>query len=112
MYGVLTQNNYTPLATDTMASFLSSAVEFTGYSETTRPQFIGVTTGANTTNAASKMEYTINANGTIRGVALSTSGVKGGTGGTGFSFLLLSTPRTVSIGDTIALQYDFTSYSE
>lgn len=104
-------NNYTPLDTDVMATFLTTVSEFTTYDETARQLYVPVVSTVNTSNVASKAVFTINATGIVRGVFLSTTSVKGSTAGSLISAKLLAAAKNVAAGDTLSIQYDFTSSS-
>jgi len=97
-------------STDTMASH--SWVEFTGYSQATRPSAVFATaTIANpsiVTNAASVAVYTITAGGIIAGAFLTSNNAKSGATGTLFSGSnFTSGNRTVVSGDTVNVLYTF-----
>ena len=97
-------------AANTMASH--SWVEFTGYSQATRPAAVfPAATTANpsvVTNAASVATFTITAGGIIAGAFLTSESAKSGTTGTLFSGSnFASGDRTVLSGDTVFVTYIF-----
>lgn len=111
-YGLLTTGTGTPMLSSTLPTYLASNPEFTGYSESVRPTYTATITGANVTNTAAKMTFTINASGTVRGVMLATNNVKGSTTGVAASILLLGSAKTVASGDSLTLEYNFQAYSD
>lgn len=94
------ENNYTPVAGDTMAAFPAAAGEVTAYAETTRPAWNEAAASAGvTTNAASTATFTFNATKTLYGAGLSSSSVKGGTSGVLGSAAKFSASKGVDSGD-------------
>lgn len=103
--------NITPTQNDVMATFLTNALEFTGYAETQREQLVAVVTSGNVSNTTNKAEFTINATGTIRGVFLSTNNVKNGTSGVLVSAKRFDVDRTVNVGDILQIEWNLTTSS-
>ena len=110
-YMGLYANNYSPQATDTMATLNSVASEVTAYNEVSRPIYNGVVADGNVSNTASKALFTANGTVTARGAFLSTSSVKGGTAGSLGSLALFSNPKSLTTGDTLTVEYIFASTS-
>ena len=103
---------YTPVSGVTAATFTSSATEITsaseGYTETTRRPWTSVAaSGGVTDNVADRAAFTIaSANEiTIRGAALLSDPVKGGTNGVLMSIARFANPRTESGGNIFNLGY-------
>lgn len=94
------ENNYTPVAGDTMAAFPAAAGEVTAYAEATRPAYNEATPSAGViTNSANPAVFTFNATKTLFGAALSSSSVKGGTTGVLGSAAKFAASRSVDSGD-------------
>jgi len=106
----LYSNNYTPVATDVMGTFLTSASEFTDYSGS-RVQYNPVVAGASVSNTASKAVFTASGNGTVRGAFMSTSSVKNATAGSLISASLFSSAKSLTAGDTLTVEYVFAGSS-
>ncbi len=103
---------YTPVAGVTAATFTSAATEITsaseGYTETTRRPWNSVAaSGGVTDNVADRAAFTIaSANEiTIRGAALLSDPVKGGTNGVLMSIARFTNARTESSGNVFNLGY-------
>lgn len=104
-------NNYTPVSTDLMSTFLTSASEVVGYSEAARPSYTPVVSGVSVSNTASKAVFTANASATARGAFISTSAVKNGVAGSLITAALFTAPKILSVGDTLTVEYLFTGSS-
>ncbi len=111
LYIGLYSNNYTPVSTDVMGTFLTSASEFTTYSEIARVQYNPVVAGASVSNTASKAVFTASASGTVRGAFMSTSSVKNATAGSLISASLFSSAKSLTAGDTLTVEYVFAGSS-
>lgn len=103
---------YTPVAGLTAATFPSAATEITGmtegYTETLRRPWMSVTaSGGVTDNVADRAAFTIASAGelTIRGAALLSDSVKGGTNGVLLSAARFTNARTESAGNIFNLGY-------
>ena len=103
---------YTPVSGVTASTFTSSATEITsaseGYTETTRRPWTSVAaSGGVTDNVADRAAFTIaSANEVvIRGAALLSDPVKGGTNGVLVSIARFASPRTESAGNIFNLGY-------
>ncbi len=95
-----------PDATWTMSNQGTTWNEFTGYSETTRQEFVdGAISSHRIDNSASKASFSINAAGTIYGAFLTTDSTKGGTAGTLLCVDDFATSRSVASGDTVNVTY-------
>lgn len=109
-YCGLFEGNYTPLETDTMATFPASSTESTAYTETTRPEWIEAAPAAGAiSNTASKAVFTINATKTFYGALLSSSPVKGGVAGTLLSAARFSTSKTMDNAEVLRVTGTITS---
>lgn len=83
-YVGLYTNAYTPLATDTAATFIGDAGEITEYVSSTRvPLRTAPAAGGSASNVLNKAEFEITGTAavTVRGGFISSSSVKGGTSG-------------------------------
>lgn len=103
---------YTPVSGVTAATFTSAATEITsaseGYTETTRRPWTSVAaSGGFTDNVADRAAFTIaSANEvTIRGAALLSDPIKGGTNGVLLSIARFTNARTESSGNVFNLGY-------
>jgi hypothetical protein len=103
------EGNYTPLATDTAATFTSAATECTAYDETTRQAFVEATSTAGLiTNAASKAVFTFNATKTIYGGFLASASAKSATTGSLLAAARFSPSRNVEPAFQLTLGYNVT----
>ena len=96
-------------ASDTLAAH-PGWTEITGYSEPTRQEYIEVRTGLTVDNSANKAIFSINASNTVGGAFITS--VNSGTSG----MLLAASAfangdKSVTSGDTIEVQYDFSASS-
>ena len=90
------EGNYTPLDTDTAATFPGSSTECTAYDEATRVAFVeGAPSGGIISNAGNEAVFTFNANKTIYGGFLISSSAKGATTGVLMSAARFSPSRVV-----------------
>lgn len=103
-------NNITPSSSLTGATFAGTAGEFTGYTESARPQWVPNGDASNQTmsNSNSPAEFTGGASAaTIRGGGLLTSAVKGSTTGV---VLVAAAPfaaaNPLNPGGTLKIKYD------
>lgn len=94
------ENNYTPVAGDTMAAFPAAAGEVTAYAEATRPIWNEAAPSAGViTNSANPAVFTFNATKTLYGAFLSSGSVKGGVTGVLVSAGKFTAPKGVDAGD-------------
>jgi hypothetical protein len=103
--------NYTPVAGDTAATFPGSATESSAYTSGTRPAFTAVEATQAVTNSASVATFTLNAGVTLYGAFLTSSSVKGGTGGVLFSAAQFPAPKVLANTDQCLLTYNFAGSS-
>lgn len=104
--------NYTPVATDTAASFPGNATETNGYTAGARPAFTpGSATGQQISNTASQAAFTFNTTLTIYGAFLASSAVIGGTTGVLFGAAQFGSSKSVVNNDQLMLAYTFTGAS-
>ena len=94
------ESNYTPDASDTMATLPGAANESTAYTELTRrPLVLGAVSGGSADNSASRAEFTGSTNGkTIYGGFIASSSTKGATVGTLLSVVKFATPKSFDAG--------------
>lgn len=105
----LFEGNYTPIAGDTMATFVASATESTAYDEVARVTWVEAAPSAGSiTNAASKAEFTINATKTIYGGFLSSASAKSATTGTLLSAARFTASKAVVDDDILRVTASLT----
>lgn len=101
------KGNYTPLATDTAATFPGNAQETTAYDGTTRVAVtFGTVTAGSVDNSASKAMLTASAAETWYGAALYSNPTKGATSGVLLAVQRFPAPRAMTIGSSIELTVD------
>lgn len=105
--GLLDNSGFTGIvATDTAASH-GGWVEFTGYSQSTRPLWgqvapgTGITTITNTTPAT----FDITGTGTLKGGFIISNSTKGGTSGKLWAAAAFPSPVAVTSGDQVKVTY-------
>lgn len=91
---------YTPQLTDTAANYVANAGEITtAYSEANRPTLVPDAPGSGSfVNAGTPAVFTFTADTTVRGGAIHSSAVKGGTTGILLSIVAAPTPKIVEAG--------------
>jgi hypothetical protein len=101
----LYNNNYAPIASDTMLTFSPSAGEETNYSESVRQTVIpdSVANGLYS-NYDNPAEFTFTASRTVRGGFICSASDKGGTGGLLLSGALFSSPRSISTDEVLRVK--------
>lgn len=106
------EGNYTPVATDTAATFPASATECTAYSQSTRVAYVAAAAASqNVTNSASPATFTFNATKMIYGASLNSVSTKSSTSGKLFAAARFSAAKSVSNSDQLLLTYSFTTSS-
>lgn len=106
------EGNYTPVATDTAATFVASATESTAYTATARQAWTPATaSGQSITNSANKASFTFNATKTIYGAFLSSASAQSATTGVLFSAAKFSAAKSVVANDQLLLTYTFSATS-
>jgi len=104
------EGNYVPLATDTAASFTSSATECTAYDEANRVEYTEAAASSQSiTNSASKATFTINNTKTVYGGFLQSSAGKSSATGTLMAAAKFGTARSVVSGDQLLITYTFSA---
>lgn len=100
------------VAGDTMAVH-GGWTENVSYSEATRPSIVlGTVASQSVDNSANKAVFTMNANGTITGVFVTTDSTKGGTTGILYGGgVFVQGSKTVSPSDTLNVTHTFTAAS-
>lgn len=102
------EGNYTPVGTDTAATFVASATESTAYSETVRQTLtLGTVSAGAADNSASPAQFTFTANKTIYGGFISSSAAKGGTTGTLLSAVKFASAKTLAADDILQITAGF-----
>jgi hypothetical protein len=100
----LYSGNYTPVITDTAATFPGSATEFTGYTNATRGALTaGAVSGGAWSNTATPFDFTFNTGGTIYGGFISSASAKSATTGTLLSAVKFSASKTVASGEILRI---------
>lgn len=113
-YVGLFSNNYTPVNTDTAATFPGDAGETTtAYSETTRPSWVEAGVSGNAIgNSASPAQFTFaDASTDVYGAFLVSSSTKGGTAGVLIAASRFSSLRTMLDTDVLNVKYTITASS-
>lgn len=101
-YVLIYEGNYTPVSTDTAATFPGLATECTAYAEATRPTWNeGAISTGSVSNTLNKAEFTINASKTIYGCALVSVATKGSTSGILLSAVKFGTSKAYTSGDVL-----------
>lgn len=108
-YVGLYKNNYTPIATNVMATFTGAGVaseSITEYSNVTRPAWVPAAVAAKTiTNSASPATFNISSGVTINGSFLSSSNAKGSNGGVLSAASKFATSRILQVDDVLNIIY-------
>lgn len=108
----LFEGNYTPVPTDTAATFPGAATECTAYAEAARQEWVeGSIVSGTLNNSASRAEFTSNANKTVYGGFVSSNPTKGATSGTLLSVVRFSSPKTFDSGSVLRVTAGFTMTS-
>lgn len=107
------QNNYTPVPTDTAATIVGNAGEFTGYSGGARPGFTPAlaTSTASITNSASQATFNFTGTATLYGVMLMSGATPGSNSGLLFSASQFPTPKPVASPDSLSITYTLNATS-
>lgn len=103
--------SYTPVSTDTAATFPASATEFTGYVETARQTLVlGTTSAGQVDNTASLATFTSPntvTGATVAGGFITSSPTKGATSGTLISAVRFSSPKPFDQGTVLKITAGF-----
>lgn len=104
--GLIDNTGFTALAAaDTMASH-GGWSEFTSYSQTARPSWtISNAAASGSLSSSSATSFTISADGTIRGMFLTSSSTKSGATGTLWATATEASGRAVANGQTLEVFY-------
>lgn len=109
------KNNFTPIATNVMATFPTAGVgneAVAEYTEAVRPAWLDAGVVAQTvSNTASPAVFTFGTAVTLYGAFLSSSSIKGGTTGVLFAASKFSAARSMLIGDILNVTYTITATS-
>jgi hypothetical protein len=90
------EGNYTPTASDVMATFAAASTESVAYSGSTRKALtLGAIAAGSTDNLASPAEFATTATKTIYGAFISSSSARGGTSGVLLSAARFTSPKVV-----------------
>lgn len=108
----LFEGNYTPVATDTAATFPASATECTTYAASTRVAYAPGTIGSNMVdNDANRAEFVFNATKTVYGGFISSASAKGSTSGVLLSAVRFNSPKQLDSGSTLRVVAGFSMVS-
>jgi hypothetical protein len=102
-------NTYTPVATDTLALFPTSAGETAAYTQATRPAFTPVLSsdGLSVTNTGSEAEFTFNAATRVTGLFVCSNSAKSSTSGILLSAALLTTAKQMEVDGILRVNAGF-----
>ena len=100
---------YTPVPTDTAATFPAAATELTTYAETARQALVlGTVAAGQADNSASTAVFTSNANGvTVKGGFITSAATKGAATGTLISAVQFSSPKAFDSGTILRITAGF-----
>lgn len=108
----LYDNNYTPLAADTITSFIAGAGENEAYTGTARQTItFPAISGGTVSTDASPNTFAFTSSQTIRGAFIATTAAWGGTTGLLISAVLFPSPKTLASGETLRVPVGFGLYS-
>lgn len=108
----LFEGNYTPLSTDTAATFPGFATETQTYNEGTRQAWVeGAAVSGAMDNTGNLAQFTSNALKTVYGGFISSNPVLGATTGTLLSVVRFSSPKTFDVGTVLRVTAGFTMTS-
>jgi hypothetical protein len=103
---------YTPVATDTMATFPANATECTTYAGATRPALtLGAIANGAVDNFAATTDFAFNAMKTVYGGFVSSSSAKGGTAGFLLSAVRAASAKLLDDTSTLRVKVSFTMVS-
>ena len=103
-YAGLFSGNYTPTGSETMATFPSSATEFTSYTNSSRPAVIfGSPANGQIDNSASLIELTFSDDTIVYGGFLASSSGKGATTGVLGSVVRFASPKQPGNGGILRI---------
>lgn len=99
--------NYTPISSDTAATFPGSATEATTqYSEGARQTYVeAASTAKSITNSASKAVFTAASSATFYGAFLSSVSTKGATTGVLMAAAKFPTSKSLEVGEQLVVTY-------
>lgn len=98
------EGNYTPISTETGATFAASATESTAYNETVRQTWqCGSVVAGSLDNTANIANFTFNAQKTIYGGGLLSAPTKGGTSNILMSLIRFASPIPVPPSSTFQI---------
>ena len=103
-------NSYTPVVTDTAATFVASANESSDYTSSTRVVFNSALSsdGLSVVNTGNEAEFTFTVATRVSGLFISSNSTKQGTSGILLSAALLSTPKQMEIDGVLRVNAGFT----
>lgn len=103
--GLINGSGYTAVAAaDTMSSH-AGWTENTAYSQSTRPTWSAGTVASASLPTSSASAYTVNADGTVRGIFVTSNSTKSGTTGTLWATAVEASNRSVTNGQSLQVYY-------
>lgn len=112
LYVALFTNNVAPTSALTAATFPGTQGEYTGYTQTLRPQWVpnGPSSGQMVSNSVAPAQFTVGSTATaVAGAAILTSSTKGATNGVLVAAALFGANNTYNPGSTISVQYSLSA---
>jgi hypothetical protein len=103
--GLIDTSSYSALASNDTISSHSGWIEFTGYSDTTRRQWVSDNAISQSTKNTTPATFNINTTGSITGIFVNSDSAKSGTSGTLWSTATFDSSITVTSGDQIKIIY-------
>lgn len=102
-------NAYTPVAADTMATFVTNSGETDAYTQANRPAFTASLSadGLSVTNTGAEAEFTFNANTRVTGLFVCSNSTKKSTSGILLSAALLTTAKQMEIDGILRVNAGF-----
>ena len=108
----LYEGNYTPVPGDTMATFPTSATEFTSYAGDARKAFTaGTPAGGTVDNVNNESEFTFTADATVYGGFISSASAHGSTSGVLLSAVRFGSPKALSTDEMLRVTAGFITAS-
>lgn len=106
-------NNTTPSSSLTAATFAATQGEYTGYTQTTRVQWVpnGASSGQTVSNSNAPAQFTVGTSAaTVAGAGLiANASAKSATTGVLAAAALFTTPNSLNPGSTLSIQYSISA---
>ena len=104
--GLIDNASYTGVDEDDVMASHAGWIEFTDYSEGTREAWAPASASDKIMLTDTAAEYTITADGTLKGVFVVSNNAKSGATGTLWSTAIFSSNKVVENGDTLKVEYE------